>query len=104
MNERLTITGDGKEFFGTLGVPSHYQDDDGLPLFVGDIVELWYRDLPSKEPTMIVQYNGKVFVMGIEGSCNPITGSMSGWHVKKLQSFINLYPGCGVRGLTITRG
>jgi hypothetical protein len=99
---QVVLLNSDNQSFGVLGTPTRYVDVDDQPLFVGDVVELWFRGDEPTDPAIIVRAHVKSFVMGIENSCNDKTGDMGRWRVRKMQSFINLPIGYNMRSLTVT--
>lgn len=64
------------------GTPTKMKDKDGLPLFVGDCVELFDSEGNSYGIASVVECEGVQFIMGIKGRCKA-SGEIVGWSVVK---------------------
>ena len=91
--------------YGNIGEPTNYKDAIGRPLCVGDVVEHFNDENVSFGDTMIVQAGvvnvGKIFVMGIESSCDDKRGTTGLWKIIKKRSYEEVKHGeigyCGVK-------
>lgn len=72
-------------FYGAIGEPTEYKDLVGRPLAIGDIVEIFDPENTSCGYESVVNFKGKVFVMGIEGICE--NGEiLEDWKIIKVKS------------------
>ena len=74
---------------GDLGTPSPFKDEEGHELYVGDVVEISYKEgtTDNKHLTFVcLDENGKFFVMGIYDRCNSDAGVIDDkWRVRKIR-------------------
>ena len=86
--------------YGNLGDLTNYRDMNGNPLRVGDTVMIYDNDgkVPTIE-TVIVNYGGKKFIMGVENACNETTGEIDGWHILKKTPFEDVPSGKSFFGI-----
>lgn len=81
---------------GTVGTPTKIKDSNGIPLFVGDTVDIFVKERTrriNKEPAPIVDEKGEYYVMGIAACCNSNGTIDYGVTIKKVGSFKDLKVG-----------
>lgn len=81
--------------YGVIGEPTMYKDGDGNALFVGDIVELYYRKKYNGISVVVRSENilrgiNKSFVMGIEWCCDQESGDLGEWNVRRIKGYYDL--------------
>lgn len=97
---RLVFHSSGNPY-GELGAPTPYKDKDGVPLYVGDQVQV--RDVEDTEPfddlyVVVETPEDGPFVMGIRADCNTKTGAVKNWELEWKKSWKELAPGDEVHG------
>lgn len=78
---------------GILGTPTKLVDVRGLPLFVGDVVEIWSdrKGVLGEEPVVQDENHPDVFfVMGCAGQDFTKDGADGGFRIRKVKSFTEL--------------
>lgn len=91
------------EYYGTVGVETHLKDVERNRLYVGDIVEITCNVTWRKYLNPVVEYNGRVFVMGLYGAEQEAL--ISEWSVKRVKSYKELSVGfTGVDDFYIVEG
>lgn len=81
-----------KEHYGNIGEPTNYKDAIGRKLRIGDTVDLFNDENEYRGECAIVK-NGKVFVMGIRGSCCEKSGTTGDWKIIKKRSHTDVSHG-----------
>lgn len=97
---RLVFSSTGGPY-GELGAPTPYKDKDGVPLYVGDQVEIRHVDDPKPLFDLHAVVKTPVdgpFVMGILSDCDTETGKVKGWELTRVKSWKELKPGDKVHG------
>lgn len=91
------------EYYGTIGVETHLKDIERNRLHIGDIVEINCNKTGRKYLRPVVEYNGRVFVMGLyDVSQEALT---SEWSIKRVKSYKELSVGfTGVDDFYIIEG
>lgn len=90
--------------YGTIGIPTAYNDVLGRPLFVGDTVDLYWNGI-SRGEKVVVQpcdglFAGKQFIMGIDVCCNDKNGEIKfGYKILKNRSHADVKNGTIVDGV-----
>ena len=75
---------------GELGMPSPYKDEEGRELFVGDVVEIFLKNVAygKKHLTFVCSDEDGFFVLGIQSSCNSDAGVIDErWSVRKVRDY-----------------
>ena len=76
---------------GDLGTPSPFKDDEGHELYVGDVVEIFLKNVAygKKHLTFVCSDEDGFFVMGIrKDSCKNDTGVIDDkWSVRKVRDY-----------------
>lgn len=78
-------------FFGNLGEPTKYKDAIGRPLFVGDVVEIFYET--KSRGDYVLAKDNKCAVMSIWSSCDEKTGTTGDWKILKKRSYTEVKHG-----------
>lgn len=87
------IEGREGQYYGEVGTTTPYKDAGGLPLVVGDVVELFGSNGVSYGNAFVVQSSADVsFIMGIKMSCDLSSVIIEGWRVVKRMSWASLSP------------
>ena len=74
---------------GKIGEPTNLKDSLDNPLFVGDVVRLFYKDGEERENKFVAKDNEKPngFIMGILCDCKGGNDYSGNWFVVKIKSF-----------------
>lgn len=91
------------EYYGTVGVETNIKDVERNRLYVGDIVEINCNKTGRKYLNPVIEYNGRVFVMGLLSVEQEAL--ISEWSIKRVKSYKELSVGfTGVDDFYIIEG
>ena len=90
--------------YGTIGIPTAYNDVLGRPLFVGDTVDVYLNGIFRGEKAVVQPcdgfFAGKQFILGIEPYCNDKNGEIKGeYKILKNRSHSDVKNGTIVDGV-----
>ena len=80
--------------YGTVGTPTKYKDINGRPLFVGDIVEI--ENAPIAAIQFVCEDEDGAFICGIKNACDPKTGNIRDWMIRRVTPFTEVRDGTEV--------